>query len=511
MKKRNGKRLGRLAALLCILGMSLFLSACRGKDTSEGKEEEKEDYPTLVVVNSGSYGNTESFARVEEKINAITREKLGVEVEFKVIGGDYNNQVELMLTSGEQVDILCASNTMFMKMYINRQLCDLEDLLEDYGQDIIEQVGMEYINCCRIGGVLYGLPNNRDYAAGWDSYALRKDILDKYQIQAEDIKSIQDLENLFDLILEKEPGMTPLACSGSLFGNFALADGINSFPAGGHTDYGQDEEVVNIFETDEYLDQLRRVRRWYLKGYLGQNILENTDGTTEMMRNGTAFAVAIKNKPGVQTQESLKCGRELEIVQLGETAISYNSMAAFPWMITKNTVSEELSMKLLNLFYKDADIMNLLSYGIEGEDYVKTEDGRIALSEGKNSNPYYGNAWRLPNQFITYVWESDPPDLWERMRRWNQTALRSCEIGFNFNVFPVSGQYLKVEEIYNTYKPILESGMVNPEQGLAQMLSEMEEAGLDEVIAEKKRQFQSWQKANKAVNLLSCSLKIASE
>lgn len=497
MKHRKKRVIKYMMVSLWMMGISVALGACAPSGASETSTEQTKEYPRLVVVNAGSYGDTEGFALVEEEINKITRKKLGVEVDFKIIGDDYNNTVELMLTGGEQVDILCASNTLFMKMYINRQLCDLEDLLEKYGQDIIDAVGMDYIDCCRIGGVLYGLPNNRDYAAGWDSYALRKDILDKYDIRVEDIRSIEDLEKIFDMILEKEPGMVPLACSGSMFSNFALADGINSFPAGGHTNYGQDEEVVNIFETKEYRQQLRRVRKWYLKEYLGQNILESATGATGMIRNGTAFAMAVKNKPGIKMQETLKCGRELEIVQFGETAISYNSMAAYPWMITKNTVSEELSMKLLNLLYKDADIMNLLSYGIEGTDYVKTKDGFITLPEGKDSNPYYGNAWRLPNQFITYVWEGNPPDLWEEMRRWNENALKSCEIGFNFNIFPVSKQYLELEEIYNTYKPILESGMVNPEQGLSRMLSEMKEHGLDEVIAEKKKQFEIWQNSQK--------------
>lgn len=61
--------------------------------------------------------------------------------------------------------------------------------------------------------VLYGLPNNRDFAAGWDSYALRKDILNKYNIKASDIKNIKDLEKVFDLVLEKENGVVPLACT----------------------------------------------------------------------------------------------------------------------------------------------------------------------------------------------------------------------------------------------------------------------------------------------------------
>jgi len=213
-----------------------------------------------------------------------------------------------------------------------------------------------------------------------------------------------------------------------------------------------------------------------------------------MIRNGEAFAETVKNKPGMKMQESLKCEREMEIVQFGQPAISYNSMAAFPWMITKNSISPELSMKLLNLFYSDEDIMNLLAYGIEGIDYVETEDGHIRAPEGKKGNSYYGGSWRLPNQFITKVWEGNPLNVWDQVKQYNEDALHSCEIGFNFNVFPVAQKYLKLQEIYDSYKPILESGLVNPENGLKQMLEELKQNGLDEVIAEKRRQFESWKK-----------------
>lgn len=53
---------------------------------------------------------------------------------------------------------------------------------------------------------------------------------------------------------------------------------------------------------------------------------------------------------------------------------------------------------------------------------------------------------------------------------------------------------MKLQEIYDSYKPILESGLVNPENGLKQMLEELKQNGLDEVIAEKRRQFESWKK-----------------
>lgn len=234
----------------------------------------------------------------------------------------------------------------------------------------------------------------------------------------------------------------------------------------GHENYGQEDEVVDIFETEEYKNRLKQVRKWYLKGYMGDNILENTSTITEMIRNGEAFAETVKNKPGMKMQESLKCEREMEIVQFGQPAISYNSMAAFPWMITKNSISPELSMKLLNLFYSDEDIMNLLAYGIEGIDYVETEDGTYSCTlESKRANPYYGGSWRLPNQFITKVGEGNPLNVWDQVKQYNEDALHSCEIGFNFNVFPVAQKYLKLQEIYDSYEPILESRPCNPENG----------------------------------------------
>ena len=91
-----------------------------------------------------------------------------------------------------------------------------------------------------------------------------------------------------------------LPATGSLFGNFSLADGINSLVSGGHENYGQEDEVVDIFETEEYKNRLKQVRKWYLKGYMGDNILENTSTITEMIRNGEAFAETVKNKPGMK-------------------------------------------------------------------------------------------------------------------------------------------------------------------------------------------------------------------
>ncbi len=137
---------------------------------------------------------------VEEAINEITREKLGVEIEFKVMESQYSTKINLMLAGKEPLDIISANGSMYLEMYMKGYLHPLDGLLEQYGKGIIEEVGEETIHACDINGVLYGLPNNRDYAAGWNAYMLRKDILDKYHIDPGELKDLKDLEELYEFI-----------------------------------------------------------------------------------------------------------------------------------------------------------------------------------------------------------------------------------------------------------------------------------------------------------------------
>lgn len=149
-------------------------------------------------------------------------------------------------------------------------------------------------------------------------------------------------------------------------------------------------------------------------------------------------------------------------------------------------------MELLNLMYTDAEIMNLMSYGVEGIHYRKTEDGHFTYVDEEKRNPFINNAWKVPNQFITGVWEGNPLTLWEDMRKFNEEAIQSCEIGFNFDISPVMTEYFALSDIYSKYKNVLENGLVNPEEGLEAMLEEMYDSGLSDVLAEETRQFEDW-------------------
>ncbi|MEY8392233.1 DUF3502 domain-containing protein [Lachnospiraceae bacterium] len=456
------------------------------------KEADTKEPPTLVVAYPTAAAMfPEDQKMVEEAVKEIVRKKLGIEVKFLTNLWNYESEISSMLAGQQQIDLLFCHNNLFQEMLMNNELCQLDGLLETFGRGIIDAVGRDMIDICKVQGKLYGLPNNRDYAVGWQGYILRKDILDKYGIRKEDITSEEKLEIVFAIVKGAEPELEIVDCDNTtMLGNQYFTDNANNSPFGVHMDYGREQKLTNVFKTKEYREALERVYRWRQLGYLEKDPFKITDSIDNRMRNGTLFAYACRGKPGIEQQEKLSHNRDVVFVQFGENAVIGNAASVMPWAIPANTVSAEKSMQLLNLFYTDAEIMNLFSYGIEGVHYVKKANGQITVPEGKSTNPFIGEAWRMPNQFITYVWEGNPPTHWQNVRRINEESIHGCDYGFYFDITPVSTEYLELTSIYNKYRVILENGLVDPEEGLEQMNRELEANFIEEVIAEKQRQFE---------------------
>lgn len=106
-------------------------------------------------------------------------------------------------------------------------------------------------------------------------------------------------------------------------------------------------------------------------------------------------------------------------------------------------------------------------------------------------------SWMLPNLFLTEVSEGYPADLWEQTKRFNREAERASDVGFVFDPTSVMREYLDVCEIYARYRPILESGIVDPDDALGRMLAELDGAGIDELLAEQNRQYEDWKENRK--------------
>ena len=99
----------------------------------------------------------------------------------------------------------------------------------------------------------------------------------------------------------------------------------------------------------------------------------------------------------------------------------------------------------------------------------------------------------MPNQFITDIWEGDSKNLWEEMRQYNERAEKTPGFGFLMDLRTVYPEYQKIREVYNSYKPILENGMVEPMSGNQQMIEALNVCGYEAFLDEINRQWKKWQ------------------
>jgi putative aldouronate transport system substrate-binding protein len=511
----------RILALIVVMFLMFSLTACISKEspatgksdsTSKGgakaQEPESQKIAKLVVAFPTFTGPPPDLLMIQNAMNDISRKKIGVEVELLVTDiASYNQQMKLMLTGREPLDIISTVTSLYVPSIQNGQLLDLEEnnLLETYGQGIIDAIGWDYINACRVGGVLYGLPNNRDFAQGRGCAAVRTDLLKgigyefKHEGEIEHI-TLEQLNDIYTKIHEKYPELEIYRPASTSMLQFSNVDALGGNVFGVLLDYGATLDVVNLFESDFYMEYAKRIRDYYLKGYISQDAATDTTAVTELVKSGTLASYTTGGKPGIKQQETNLCGMEMTIFQTLGDHISSTSISQFPWSIPINCTNTEAAMKYLNLIYTDADMMNLISWGVEGEHYIIQDDGLANFPEGvnaTNSGYIHSMGWLFFNQFITHVWAGNDPNLWDNIRKFNNEAYKSAALGFTFDPANVSNELTAVQNVYDEYQKSIEYGLVDPVSGIAEMNEKMKAAGLDKIIVEKQAQLNAWVKTKK--------------
>ena len=213
------------------------------------------------------------------------------------------------------------------------------------------------------------------------------------------------------------------------------------------------------------------------------------------MRAHRAFAMSTGLKPGFDTQESQVVGEEVVSVALTECYTTSTIVQTAQWCIPHNATEPEAAMRFLNLLYTDTELINLFDWGIEGTHYVKTEDGHITYPEGvdsENSGYSLGLGWIFGNQYLSYVWEGDDLDLYDQLKEFNDSALKSGAFGFVYDSNNVKTEVAAVSNVLNEYRAGLEFGVMDPETTLPEFLGALDAAGINTIIEEKQRQLDEW-------------------
>ncbi len=337
---------------------------------------------------------------------------------------------------------------------------------------------------------IYGVPSVKEWAKQ-DGFYMRKDLVDKYDIDIEQIETYEDLVPVFETIKESEPDMYPIANTNMPVGEVIGGSNYDKFIGFGVVSiFDSDTEVVNLYEEPEYIEAIETVRDWYEKGYIMKDAATTNDMEIDVIRSGKGFGAFTNIKPGIDVEISNSTGYEIVSVGISEAF----QTTSVDWMlsIARNSENPEKAMEFMNLLYSDADIMNLIAIGIEGEHYVLNDEGLATLPEGIEKSAYLQGQWQLGNNFLTHVMEGNDPDLWEQMEEFNNNAIPSPALGFSFNSEPVKTEMAALANVVEQYRKGLESGTLDPEKTLPEFNGKLKATGLNKVIEEQQRQIDEW-------------------
>ncbi|CAM4258077.1 putative aldouronate transport system substrate-binding protein [Paenibacillus endophyticus] len=434
---------------------------------------------------------------VEAEINKLTQEKLNTTVTILPLSiGSYDQQMNLMTSSGEKLDLMFTFGigSKYATDAISGKLLPIDPLLEKHGQGIVEAIGAEYMESARVNGQIYGVPTMHSFASQ-PAVFMRKDLVEKHNIDVDAIHSLNDLDNVFKTIKDNEPGVVPIASGLSKTMDFyrsydKLGDGNGVLPG-----FDNDLKLVNWYESDEYAQLLNKMHNWFKEGYVNKDAATTKTNTADLLKANKAFSYITMNKPEIRAQEERLIGQELVVANLDIDAYAVTTdVIVGLWGIAQQSESPERVMKFLELMYTDKDLVNLIIWGIEGKHYVNVSDNVIKYPEGVDISTvgYTMNALTTSNPFIAYTFEGQDPKLGQSVMEFNGAANKSKALGFSFNPSNVQNELTAITNVTNRYKSVLETGSVAPDSVLKEFITQLKAAGMDKVIEEKQKQLDAW-------------------
>ena len=472
-------------ALVCVLALVLLVSGM----TFAWAEE---PVVKLRIWGFGYTATSDDCEAVAEAVSAITREKIGVEVEL--IRSSDGEKLNLALNSGEQLDLVNyhAYAGGLNTLVTNGIAMPIGDLAREYAPEALELVGEDMLVFGKVDGELYSIPSLKDFATAY-GVAMRLDVLEDLGIDPSTIKTIDDVHDVLVKVKEERSDLYPVVPTwggGGMQKTFAFdCLGTGFWDACGVLENVFDDSttVVNLYETDSYRNLCEMMYAWNQEGLI------MPDATTYNEANPCAtvgFADFENIKPGKEKELREGWKHDGVLIPMVEGFISSDAGGS-SFFIPEVCEHPDKAMQLLNLMFTDPEISNLFVNGIEGRNYEYTDDSHQVI-RSLPDNTYDSLDWAWPNGRLTPVFEGDDLDKWEQLATFCDEAHKSPALGFRFDNTMVLNELTACSNVISKYDVGLRWGVLNPEETLPQFISELKAAGIDTIIVEKQAQLDAF-------------------
>lgn len=417
----------RILPLLFLIILSVLLSSCGTTQTDVSNDSQ----PQVSTGGTGSPGTTEQKEPVKLTLfvdeawwpydtweGAIPEEfNKRMNVEIEAIRAADDQQLPMMVASGDMTDLVCTYRYQFMA---NEDVSYPIDALHEQYPDVDFPVHsvLQFVNQASDGhyytiGCGFSPESERKQwtiASEGPGFFYREDIAEELGLT---IESLEDLDSAFAKVKKTHPEMYPIVFN--YIHKFGWLRNIMGLPNGGFHD--QNGTLVWYAAADGQLDFYKKVNEWYRLGYISPDnfAFQTEEDTMEAAVAGKAFSVFGYDNHADNYNTALEAsGADFRFKQvtgiISDKARRYNTSAGGRGLyITKSCKNVETAYKTVAYAYGDEG-MKLLMWGIEGEDYTLNNDGYPVFNynfQGDNTvlQPrglkYWG--WLVHNAVVTGI------------------------------------------------------------------------------------------------------------
>ncbi|MBP7176498.1 MAG: ABC transporter substrate-binding protein [Thermoclostridium sp.] len=432
--------------------------------------------------------------KILEAANSYLKDKLNVKVNLTVLGyGDpYNNKINTMLAAGDRIDI-CFTAGWAADIKANSSAGYFREL-DSYlakSSTITDIVGQAFMDGIKINGKTYAVPCRKEQVHNW-GFIIQKALADKYNVNPQDIKTMEDLEPVFASIKKNEPDIYPLlVVEGEA--PFKLLDwdpmSDDSIPGALYPD-NRDNKIINQFLAPESIAMYKKMRDYMQKGYIPADAA-TMQNFNDHLKTGKYFAICQSMKPGKAAE--MTASTSVEWLDVNITApVMANRDASGGALLAIPTAAKfpDQAFSFIEMLYTDKYLNNLFVYGIENEHYTKVSENVVKLTD--NTGYRAGNGWRFGDQFLNYLMDNEDPNKWEQFTAYNKKGFVLNSLGFSFDRTPVDAEHAACRAVTETYYKQLFTGSVDVDATIKLMEAEYKAAGVDILIAEMQRQYDAW-------------------
>ena len=315
------------------------------------------------------------------------------------------------------------------------------------------------------------------------------------------------MEAYFDGIKKNEPGMQPVyqvlnypMMESPIYTKYPYMEAAGPTPPsyGLRYDYRKPAELINYFESPDFIEDAKLYKRWAEKGFWSKSALSVGTPADALATGKAAARMDGQNavKYATLVAQVKKSHPEWE---LGYIPFVYTNKLVHPvhpvhngFAIPRSAKNADRALMFYQKLVLDKRYNFLTQYGIPGKHYKVTADNKYEMIGTTSSNGFpreamNGWAWRNPS---FQLFDSSYETAFALFKEYDSLATPNIRDGFAEEIVPYQAEAAAFNQVFTQYGLPIYYGMAgDPETAVKRFLEKARQAGWDKIVSEYRKQW----------------------